>query len=200
MCNTRFTVWVSAAIVQCSSSGCTSCLGKRVQRLWSLEARKRVAWSYESRFQILNPDGRLRIRRQAPEPMDPACQFCYPHGNGVFQQDNCTCHKSRLATGWLDEYSSDFSVRNWPARSQDLNTIEHLWDVLEQGLKGHHTAPTNLTELWTPLANIWQAEVGGQRGRQWKCVLLSYEQAHGTSVSIIQELLLTVYREDVMFR
>ncbi|GFW14659.1 transposable element Tcb2 transposase [Trichonephila clavipes] len=27
---------------------------------------------------------------------------CYPHGNGVFQQDNCTSHKFRLATGWLD--------------------------------------------------------------------------------------------------
>ncbi|GFW77698.1 transposable element Tcb2 transposase [Trichonephila clavipes] len=25
--------------------------------------------------------------------------LCYPHGNGVFQQDNCTSHKSRLATG-----------------------------------------------------------------------------------------------------
>ncbi|GFX14364.1 transposable element Tcb2 transposase [Trichonephila clavipes] len=81
-------------------------------------------------------------------------QLCYPHGNGVFQQDNCTSHKSRLATGSLDEYSSDFSVIHWPPRSPDLNPIGHLWDVLEQGVKGHHTAPTNLTELWTALANI----------------------------------------------
>ncbi|GFV71946.1 transposable element Tcb2 transposase [Trichonephila clavipes] len=29
-------------------------------------------------------------------------------------------------------------------------------DVLEQGVKGHHTSPTNLSELWTVLANIWQ--------------------------------------------
>ncbi|GFU44449.1 DDE_3 domain-containing protein [Trichonephila clavipes] len=58
--------------------------------------------------------------------------------------------------GWLDEYSSDFSVVNCPPRSPDLNSIEHLWDVLEQGVKDHHTAPTYLTELWTALANIWQ--------------------------------------------
>ncbi|GFY00355.1 uncharacterized protein TNCV_1663941 [Trichonephila clavipes] len=44
--------------------------------------------------------------------------------NGVFQQDNCTSHKSRLATGWLEEHSSDFSVINWPPRNPDLNPID----------------------------------------------------------------------------
>ncbi|GFV57294.1 transposable element Tcb2 transposase [Trichonephila clavipes] len=82
--------------------------------------------------------------------------FCYPYGNGVFQQDNCTSCKSRLATGWLDEHSSVFYVINWPPRNPDLNPIEYLWDVVEQGVKCHHLAPTNLTELWTSLANIWQ--------------------------------------------
>ncbi|GFV63354.1 transposable element Tcb2 transposase [Trichonephila clavipes] len=57
--------------------------------------------------------------------LHPLMLFCYLHGNGVFQQDNCTSHKSRLATGWLDEYSSDLSVINWPLRSTDLNPIEH---------------------------------------------------------------------------
>ncbi|GFV49430.1 DNA polymerase alpha subunit B [Trichonephila clavipes] len=32
----------------------------------------------------------------------------YPHGNGVFLQDNCTSLKSWLATGWLEEHTSDF--------------------------------------------------------------------------------------------
>ncbi|GFW16350.1 glycine receptor subunit alpha-3 [Trichonephila clavipes] len=88
--------------------------------------------------------------------LHPFILFCYPHGNGVFQQDNCTSHKSRLATGWLDEHSSYFSVINWPPRRSDLNLIKNLWVVLEEDVKGHHTAPTNLTELWTALANIWQ--------------------------------------------
>ncbi|GFT96112.1 transposable element Tcb2 transposase [Trichonephila clavipes] len=70
--------------------------------------------------------------------------FCYLQGNGVFQQENCTSHKSLLATSWLDEHSSDFSVINCPPRSSDLNPIEHLWDVLEQGTKDHHTEPINL--------------------------------------------------------
>ncbi|GFV20240.1 transposable element Tcb2 transposase [Trichonephila clavipes] len=71
----------------------------------------------------------------------------YPHGNVVFHKYNCTFHKSQLATGWLDEHSSDFSVLKWLPRSPDLNPNDHFGDFLEQGVKGHHTAPTKLTEL-----------------------------------------------------
>ncbi|GFU93024.1 transposable element Tcb2 transposase [Trichonephila clavipes] len=55
--------------------------------------------------------------------------------------------------GWLSGHSSNFSVVNCPPRSSDLNPIGH-WEVLEQGLKCHHTSPKNLTELCT-LPNIW---------------------------------------------
>ncbi|GFU01995.1 transposable element Tc1 transposase [Trichonephila clavipes] len=96
----------------------------------SPEDLKRVAWIDESRFRLLNADGRLRIWRQAHEAWQ-----------------TCTSHKSGVATGWLDEHSSDFSVIKWPPRRPDLNPIEYLWDVLEQGVKGHHTAPTNFSEL-----------------------------------------------------
>ncbi|GFX13289.1 transposable element Tcb2 transposase [Trichonephila clavipes] len=77
-------------------------------------------------------------------------------GNGVFQPDNCTSHKSHLVTGWLVEHYYDFSVKNWPPRNPDSYSIEHPWDVLEQGLKDHHTVLMNLTELWTALATIWK--------------------------------------------
>ncbi|GFW83832.1 transposable element Tcb2 transposase [Trichonephila clavipes] len=73
-------------------------------------------------------------------------RLCYAHGNGVFQQDNCTSNKSHLVTGWLDEHSSDFSVINWPPGNQNFSPIERFWDVLEQGVKGHHTKPTDITE------------------------------------------------------
>ncbi|GFX50899.1 transposable element Tcb2 transposase [Trichonephila clavipes] len=116
---------------------------------WSAENWKRVAWMDESRFRLLNADGRLRIWRKAHEAMDPACLvgtvqghggllmvwgafsrhcfgyfvrvltflnavryvdllgdylhpfmlMCYPHGDGVFQQDNCTPGKYQLAVG-----------------------------------------------------------------------------------------------------
>ncbi|GBL82417.1 hypothetical protein AVEN_24250-1 [Araneus ventricosus] len=65
--------------------------------------------------------------------------------------------RSWLATAWLYEHSSDFSVMNWPPRSPELNPIDHLLYVLEKGVKAHHTTPATLTELWTALADVWQA-------------------------------------------
>ncbi|GFS60723.1 DDE_3 domain-containing protein [Trichonephila clavipes] len=88
--------------------------------------------------------------------LHPFMLYCYQHGDGVFLQGNCTSHKSRMATGWLDERFSDFFFINWPPKSPDLNRIEHLWVVLEQGQKGHPTSQTNFTELWTVSDNIWQ--------------------------------------------
>ncbi|GFX15021.1 juvenile hormone acid O-methyltransferase [Trichonephila clavipes] len=84
---------------------------------------------------------------------DLGCVYQPPSMQFVFLRDNCTSHKSQLATGWLEEHSADFSVINWPPRTADLNPIESLWDVLEQCVKGRHTAPTNFIELWTALAN-----------------------------------------------
>ncbi|GFU23787.1 transposable element Tcb2 transposase [Trichonephila clavipes] len=38
----------------------------------------------------------------------------------------------------------------------NLNPADHLWDVLEQGVKGHHTASMSLFELWTALTKVLQ--------------------------------------------
>ncbi|GFW42478.1 uncharacterized protein TNCV_4256731 [Trichonephila clavipes] len=54
--------------------------------------------------------------------------------------------------GSLERVSTSLSA----IRNPDLNLIEPVWDALEQGVKEHHTAPTNLIELWTALTKIWQ--------------------------------------------
>ncbi|GFW78460.1 DDE_3 domain-containing protein [Trichonephila clavipes] len=59
-----------------------------------------------------------------------------------------------LLAGWMS--IPDFSLIKWPPRSLDLNPIEHLWDIFEQCVKDHHTAPTNITELGTALGRIRQ--------------------------------------------
>ena len=54
----------------------------RLQRLtcarnhlgWTLDDWKTVAWSDESRFQLIRGDGRIRVWRRPHEAMDPSCQ------------------------------------------------------------------------------------------------------------------------------
>ncbi|GFV46417.1 transposable element Tc1 transposase [Trichonephila clavipes] len=49
---------------------------------WSVEDWRRVVWSDESRFRLLNADGRLRTWRQAYEAVDPTCQVGTVQGHG----------------------------------------------------------------------------------------------------------------------
>ncbi|GFY10908.1 transposable element Tcb2 transposase [Trichonephila clavipes] len=125
-----------------------------VKSTWMVD--KKLAIGLGSLVRVPTSLNAIRYVKLLRDHLHPFILFHYPHSNGVFQQDNCTSHKSRLATGWLDEHSSELPVINWPLRSPNLNPIENLWVVLEQEMKGRHIAPTNLTELWTDLANIWQ--------------------------------------------
>ena len=45
---------------------------------------------------------------------------------------------------------------NWPARSPDLNPIEHLWDIVGKRIKALQHPPTTLPELTLRLTQEWQ--------------------------------------------
>ncbi|GFX40811.1 HTH_Tnp_Tc3_2 domain-containing protein [Trichonephila clavipes] len=55
----------------------------REYRNWSVKGWKGVAWSDESRLRLLNADVRLRIRHQAHEAMNAACQVELYKGMGA---------------------------------------------------------------------------------------------------------------------
>ncbi|GFV85259.1 transposable element Tcb2 transposase [Trichonephila clavipes] len=134
-----------STIAQCSPSGCTSCLGKRAQRL---ECKR-----LESRFRLLNANERLRIWRQAHEAMGPACRVGTVQGHVA----------SIMAWGVFLWHCLGSLVRVQTYLSA-IRYVELLADLLHplilfcypHGMKGHHTALMNLTELWIALANIWQ--------------------------------------------
>jgi len=70
-----------------------------------------------------------------------------------FQQENAPAHCSWMTSQLLEDM--DVRVLPWPARSPDLNPIEHVWDIL--GRRMQHRACQNLNQLFDALKEEWHA-------------------------------------------
>ena len=69
----------------------------------------------------------------------------------VVQQDNASAHRSWMTSQFLEDL--DARVLPWPARSPDLNPIEHVWDIL--GRRMQHRDCQNLNQLLAALREEW---------------------------------------------
>ncbi|GFW21351.1 transposable element Tcb2 transposase [Trichonephila clavipes] len=63
----------------------------------------------------------------------------------LFMDDNAPCHRIVAAEQLLE--SEDIERMDWPARSPDLNPIEHVWDFLERRLAARTLPPVMIREL-----------------------------------------------------
>lgn len=74
--------------------------------------------------------------------------------NAFLMHDNARPH----VAGIVNQYLAAVGIRtlDWPARSADLNPIEHLWDKLKRRVRNLERPPNNLEELANHLTNIWE--------------------------------------------
>ena len=96
----------------------------------------------------LNGEGYINILEMALIPTTHLRGI--PQG-WIFQQDNATCHTSRLVQEWFDE--EQITVMNWPAQSPDLNPIENLWVRIKERVSEQN--PKSSEELWTAVLRAW---------------------------------------------
>ncbi|UYV83528.1 hypothetical protein LAZ67_23001355 [Cordylochernes scorpioides] len=73
--------------------------------------------------------------------------------NLIFMDDNARPHRARLVNEYLQ--SENIRRMDWPARSPDLNPIEHVWDALGRRIGARHPSPRTLVELRTALLEEW---------------------------------------------
>ncbi|GFX71887.1 transposable element Tcb2 transposase [Trichonephila clavipes] len=72
-----------------------------------------------------------------------------------FMDDNAPCHRTVAAEQLLE--SEDIERMDWPARSPDLNPIEHVWDFLGRRLAACTLPPVTIRELRLALQDEWAA-------------------------------------------
>ncbi|GFX99631.1 transposable element Tcb2 transposase [Trichonephila clavipes] len=73
----------------------------------------------------------------------------------LFMDDNAPCHRTVAAEQLLE--SEDIERMDWPARSPDLNPIEHVWDFLGRRLAARTLPPVAIRELRLALQDEWAA-------------------------------------------
>lgn len=73
----------------------------------------------------------------------------------ILMHDNARPHTAAVVLQYLRDV--EINVLGWPARSPDLNPIEHVWDKLGRQIKKRNPGPTNLRDLKNALQEEWDA-------------------------------------------
>ena len=73
--------------------------------------------------------------------------------NFILMDDNARAHRARITDQYLEQ--ATIVRMKWPARSPDLNPIEHAWDMLQTAVSSRPVQPASEQELRQALLEEW---------------------------------------------
>ncbi|CAB3230083.1 unnamed protein product [Arctia plantaginis] len=96
---------------------------------------------------VLIQNGTLNAERYAEEILNEHVGpfMARMDRHGILMHDNARPHTARIVHDYLEEVGIE--LMQWPARSPDLNPIEHAWDELQRCVKGRNPPLITLPEL-----------------------------------------------------
>ncbi|GFU84740.1 transposable element Tcb2 transposase [Trichonephila clavipes] len=139
---------------------------RRRRSLWYREHRNwrdnewgRVLFTDESRFSLSSDSHRILIWRERGSRNHPSNVIERDRGamglQFLFMDNKAPCHRTVADEQLLE--SEDIERMDWPARSPDLNPIEHVWDFLGRRLAARTLPPVTIRELRLALQDEWAA-------------------------------------------
>lgn len=107
----------------------------------------------------------------------------HPTEDLFLQQANAARHRSRIISKWLDEHSTEVNLFPWPARSFDLDPIDHIRCAIERDIRASnpiHDIAVNSGRLfrdcgWVCLPNassILSSSCLCYPGERWCCTIV----------------------------
>ena len=67
----------------------------------------------------------------------------------ILMDDNARTHRAHVTYQYLED--ATIIRMDWPARSPDMNLVEHAWDMLQKAISARPVQPTTVPQLRTAL-------------------------------------------------